>query len=687
MDIAFSKDAPAITLGIPKLITSYSNLLKKGGKIRCITEITRDNIEYCKCLQEYVTELRHLDGIKGCIVTNDDEYMATALIKPNEVVSHAIYSTYDELLEQGQYIFDTFWENSISFSKRSKIIEEGLDQIKTRILTETKDISQKLIEIARESRYLKVYSSVEGLRLSSTQFSGINKRILKEYRNKNHDGYFWIVSLENKSDLDIAKGLLREGFKIKHSDNKPFINFIVSDKSFASSFEKLKGDKMVSNLLVSNDPLYMEHFNMVFDDLWNSAIEIIQREKEIIHYNYLNTRTISSVVDALKLTAEYYTFSTEEILIIIPSFNGLLRLINSKELNILTNIANNRIVVKILMIYDKGLDFLKELKLQYPNIEFKKIHIDIHMSHRIIIIDRSKTIIWKIKDDKQPHIVDAIGIATFIENKSISLAYYSMFDTLWIQLERFNRLKEIYQQDNEPNKNQIIFNNSVTENGQKLYSLTENMLDLSKIEENLFNMKFRKFDLFSLLSNTKTNFDNMIKKNGLHLLINFLNTDIKNITIEADKDRIEQVINNLINNSIKSISMKEKRADTPPEYFGKILISVEKRKADIDNVNREINNNIKKIKFDKNLSYLNHEQMLNRNKDIIIVSILDNGEVIDPKLIQDLFGNFLKSVYDNELSLYISKKIVEAHGGRMWANNLENKNWIIFSFSLPLKTI
>jgi signal transduction histidine kinase len=121
--------------------------------------------------------------------------------------------------------------------------------------------------------------------------------------------------------------------------------------------------------------------------------------------------------------------------------------------------------------------------------------------------------------------------------------------------------------------------------------------------------------------------------------------------VVGDRIRVEQVVSNLIHNSIKSIS----RENDKKEGWISIKIKRPKRKS---------------IK-------------LEGTRQMIEVVIEDNGEGIDPKMIPNLFIKFSKSIDGNGLGLYISRKIIEAHGGKIWTDN-NKKDGAIFSFSLPM---
>jgi len=124
-------------------------------------------------------------------------------------------------------------------------------------------------------------------------------------------------------------------------------------------------------------------------------------------------------------------------------------------------------------------------------------------------------------------------------------------------------------------------------------------------------------------------------KNG-NVSLEFLSAEL-NIIIEGDKLRINQVVMNLISNAIKFT--KE----------GSITITTEKT-----------------------------------HDGLAIITIKDTGSGIDPDIMPKLFTKFTtKSDRGTGLGLFISKNIVEAHGGKIWANNMDGKG-ALFAFSLPV---
>src|ERR671913_41164 len=129
MDIFFDYKAPSIVVDIAEYRDGYIDIKRRGGKIRAFTEITKDNVRYCKELVKLVDDLRHLDGVRGGIAVSESEYMATTLLQEEKPLTQVIYSNVKEVVEQGQYIFDTLWNAATPAEQRIREIEEGLTNL------------------------------------------------------------------------------------------------------------------------------------------------------------------------------------------------------------------------------------------------------------------------------------------------------------------------------------------------------------------------------------------------------------------------------------------------------------------------------------------------------------------------------------------------------------------------------
>ncbi|HEX5187388.1 MAG TPA: HAMP domain-containing sensor histidine kinase, partial [Nitrososphaeraceae archaeon] len=199
------------------------------------------------------------------------------------------------------------------------------------------------------------------------------------------------------------------------------------------------------------------------------------------------------------------------------------------------------------------------------------------------------------------------------------------------------------------NNEQIHQLNIISRNATKLKQLSDDILDITKIESNALSLNKEQFSLHELILDTIKDFENRLKNNQIKFEYNNL---VNNCTIFADKNRISQVLSNLIGNSVKFT-----------DGAGKISIKVEE-KEDYES---------------------NHIKIKTSNNEMIFVTVKDNGQGIDKEIIPNLFAKFVtKSFQGIGLGLYISKKIIEAHGGNLTAVNNPDEKGATFSFSLPL---
>ena len=181
----------------------------------------------------------------------------------------------------------------------------------------------------------------------------------------------------------------------------------------------------------------------------------------------------------------------------------------------------------------------------------------------------------------------------------------------------------------------------IMRNARRLQRLSRDILDVSKIESSLLKLSKTSFELNekikSAINDTENGHDNGSNNN-----VKILFPPKEPITVFADRDRIYQVISNLLNNALK--------------FTNNGTITVNTSLISSDNHNKEV-----------------------------IVTILDTGIGISPEIMPKLFSKFVTSSNQGTgLGLFISKGIIEAHGGRIWAENNSDGVGARFSFSLPM---
>ena len=133
MDLCYDKNAPSIVLDVEEYKNGYISIRNRGGRIRVITEITKDNIESCKKLLNFVDELRHLDNVQGGTAVNEKEYMATNILHESKPLTQVVYSNVSDIVEQQQKFFDSLWKTATpakqKFREFSSKLNSGKDDI------------------------------------------------------------------------------------------------------------------------------------------------------------------------------------------------------------------------------------------------------------------------------------------------------------------------------------------------------------------------------------------------------------------------------------------------------------------------------------------------------------------------------------------------------------------------------
>lgn len=534
MDLFGEKNGPSIIMEFDVYRNNYIDVIKRGGKIRFITEVTKENLHYCKELKKIVTEMRHLEGLVGGIAVSESEYMSTTTLKAKQLLTQVFYSNAKEVVRQGQYIFDTFWNKAIPVEERFREIEEG--------------IKPGFIET------------------------------------------------------------IREAYKAQ---------------------------------------------NIAFDLVGSSK---------------------------------------EEILIIFSTSNAFFRQERAGSLALLSEAANRGVMIKILVPYGERIQEIVNSSTEENNntnnhnsmrdrINVRFLEPQLHTRISILIVDRQFSLTAELKDDTKNASLHAIGLSSYSNSKSTVLSYVSIFETLWKQAEMYEQLKSHdmmqkefiniaahelrtpiqpiiglsdFIRDKKGDIQQYVgLIDVILRNAKRLKRLTEDILDVSRIENRSLQLNKERFSLRDMIEHMTAEYEGGKNRALLDTNVRFnieaSNND--NILVDADKERIARVLDNLLINATKFT--KE----------GSITIKITmRRKGSSDKREAAVTNTV--------------------------VSITDTGEGIDPRIYPRLFTKFATASHiGTGLGLFISKNIIEAHGGKIWAqNNLKGKG-ATFSFSLPSITM
>ena len=538
---------PSIIMTNEPIRNAYLQLLKRGIKTRLITEITENNIAYCKELMNIVCELRHLEGIRVNFSVSESDYVATAIQQQREegrrVISQLIHSNTRVMIEQQQYFFETLWNKAISAEQRIREIEQGIKPEIIEIIREPKTTLERVLELAKSAKeeILIIYSTSNAFK-----------------RQEKAGAIDALIGLAKSKDVKIR---------------------ILSP----------------------------------FDDYVRNVVDKIKREED-----------------------------------------------------------------------------------RKVRIEIRNIEEPLQTKVSVLIVDRISLLSAELKSDSKETSLEAIGLATYSNSKPTVLSYVSIFESLWNQTELYEETRQLYQQlklhDRMKQefmdltahelrtpiqpilgltqllKNQIsdstqsTFLDVILRNAKRLEQLQKDILDVTRIESGSMQIYKESFNLNALIFDVLQDFRTQLNDDARIKLDYESDGDV---WIVADKNRIMQVISNLLTNAIKFTKA------------GRILVQLRMNK-------------IKKKIADNNYQ--------------VIVSIKDEGPGIDPSIMPRLFTKFAsKSEKGTGLGLFISKSIIDAHGGKIWAKNNNNRvgqrrrsrgrgggddsGGATFSFSLPVRLL
>ena len=178
-------------------------------------------------------------------------------------------------------------------------------------------------------------------------------------------------------------------------------------------------------------------------------------------------------------------------------------------------------------------------------------------------------------------------------------------------------------------------------NVTRLERLSANILDASRIEGKTLNLNKEIFDLNQKVLHVIDDLKLTLPRDRKNVKI-FSSSLVDKLEIYADKSRIFEVLSNLIRNSIRFSD----------EEGATITVNTRQKEG------------------------------------YAVVEVKDNGRGIDPEIMPRLFTKFAtKSHQGIGLGLYISKSIVEAHGGKIWAENNPDGKGATFTFILPIQKL
>jgi signal transduction histidine kinase len=666
--------APSVAMGVEPIKKCYENFKIRKVRAKWITEITEDNLSYCKALMQYA-EVRHLDGIKGNFGVSDSEYIATATVNKAQPVPELIYSTAKSVVEQNKNVFDTLWSKAILAEDRIKEIEEGLTRPEIRAVKDPQEILKDTILLVRHSKQYSVCSLSDGLLYAQKYSFDTFKEVLELQKSGKHSGIRWVTNIEDTIDsrlLDVIKTFMDLGMQIRHVTSISPMSFGVSEKEIGVTIEKMRDGSLNSSAIFSSEPAIVEQFATIFEELWNRGIDAKERIEEIKSRTKIFIDIIQNPFEIQKRYHALVASAREYILLFLPTTTAYRREEKIGIFEYLEDAVARGANIRILLPTDKEIEEKIQQKLKIKKgFEIRKIKTTntTEARSKILVVDNSTYLMVELKDNTKETFVEAVGSAIISNSKSTVLSYITMFDSLWTQAELYEKLEAHDRMQKEfiniaahelrtpvqaiLGYSELLQNvsgefaaemlKSLTRNAYRLQSLITDILDVARIESGSLIIEKEKLNLTDLITTAIGDADNQVKVSGKQIEISYSHKQMleaqkekEDVIVEADRERILQVVSNLLGNALKFTNQ------------GSIEVMTEK------------------------------------SQNEVIVKVKDSGSGIDLEIFPKLFEKFVtKSDKGTGLGLFISKNIIEAHGGRIWAEKNSDGPGATFVFSLP----
>ena len=476
-----------------------------------------------------------------------------------------------------------------------------------------------------------------------------------------------------KHNLSYCKELRKIVDELRHLDGIKG-NFMVSDTEYLAPLILFEHGKIAPQAVYSNTKEVVEQQRYLFDNFWRQGVSGEKKIKQIeeeVEPEFLEV--ITNKDDANKILLELSKSVKKEALFILPTDNAMIRVDKLGVIDCLIKASQTGATVKIICpLSEKNLQFVRKISDEAPSIQI--LNGSTSPAAGLFIVDGmkfSRTELGEFNDNDAITPLQA-RFTVYSNSKPTVALFRSIFGLLWnertlneqlrstdnMQRDFINIAAHELRTPIQPilGLSQILSNklinteysdhlNIIVKNALKLQRLTDDILDVQKIDSKTLNLNKERFDLNNLILDIVRDYRNLLqdkegKSHDIEIEVSLISKDIP-VFIEADKHRLIQVVTNLLSNAVKFTEE------------GRITIRL--------------------------------EQQGGNNLPEVVVSVRDTGQGIDPDILPRLFSRFVsKSFRGTGLGLYISKGIVEAHGGKIWAENNADAKGATFTFRLPV---
>ncbi len=361
--------------------------VNRKARLRIITEITKDNIHFCKELMN-LGELRHLDGIKANFAVSEREYIAYGTMQQSSLSQQVIHSNVKEIVEQQRYVFENFWNRATAAQIKIREIEEGIDLGVTEVIhlpTKIQELFINLVLSAKEEVSLvlpTINAFYREQRLGIIRFlrdaaldRKVNVRIITPTNVVIDEMIGSMTPL-----LDQGKKINIQSIEIVTGTAVTTVTIMIVDRREILTIEKIDDSKdnfleAIGTATYSNSKPTVSSYVSIFESLW-------QQTRLYAHIREVNEQLLATE----KAKEEFISMVSHELktplvplkgyaqMLLRPKFMGGAE-VNERQKNAID--AMNRNIEKLQALVDDVMDVYKldmgKLKFSMNNTSITKL--------------------------------------------------------------------------------------------------------------------------------------------------------------------------------------------------------------------------------------------------------------------------------------------------------------------------
>ena len=417
IDACIDQTRPSLVIDITVLKEAFLDAKKRGVYLRYITEITKDNLSYCKELLAMVGELRHLDGIKGNLYLSEVGYLAPATLhERGKPAAQIIYSNVKEIVEHQTYVFDTLWTRAIPAEERFEQIEEGAGHEFVQIITNPQKASRVLSELVKSAKEEILLFLANDDVLTRIDKLGLVDQMIKMSQEANTTT-IKIITPSSQQSSEIVNRINKRApsIRILKSDSNSAFGMCIIDGGKLLRVETRQSDVddfsgAIDFAIYSNRKLTVNSFKSTFELLWN---ERLLNEQLKIHD---------------KMQSEFVNIAAHELRTPIQSILGYTELLKEDKskniLHLITPILKNA----------QRLEKLANDILDVTRIENKQLKLNLE---RFNIVDLIADIVQDFKKDNANVITSKHTSHRFnSRTELIQLKYQLKEDVIFVEADK-----------------------------------------------------------------------------------------------------------------------------------------------------------------------------------------------------------------------------------------------------------